>query len=363
MYIFPDTGMYMVTMILTYDNMCRDTVIKKYILKNFNINIKDSVISCFGMPVGLNPDGDKSFTYNWSPCNGTLDNCNSYNPIASPIFSPAYYVTVTYVLPCGNECHYLDTVIIIDFKPSLVPDTVDCGKHKVLKVLNAALYDTIIWKDLEGNIIGTGNNYTLDISDSTYIILCVNSPFGCKLIDSFLIEKPFSIPPLEISAKPDSFCIDANTVFLKATFDPDYKYKWSPSETLSEDDIYNPVAHPSETMNYYLNVTDEHGCVALDSITIFDICLCNVFLPNAFSPNDDHINDVLYVRGENFRSMELIIYNRWGQMVFRTTDQNVGWDGSHGGEKYDTDVFAFYLNVVCLNGEKYTKKGNINLIR
>ncbi|HMG16507.1 MAG TPA: gliding motility-associated C-terminal domain-containing protein [Saprospiraceae bacterium] len=363
MFMFPDTGMYTVTLIVTYDNMCMDTVNKKYIIKPLFLDIPDTVISCFGKPVELNPFGDQTYSYNWTPCNGSLDNCNSYNPTASPIFSPTYYVTVTYILPCGNECHYLDTVNVVEFNPLLVSDTVPCDKHKVLKVLNISHLDTITWKDINGNLLGTGNNFEIDIINSTEIILCVNSLYGCMLKDTFNIDKPFGLPPLEITAVPDSFCVEANTVLLNATFDQDYIYKWSPPGTLSADDIYNPIAHPTETISYFLTVSDENACIAKDSITVFEVCLCNVYLPNAFSPNDDEINDVLYVRGENFRSMELIIFNRWGQMVFKTTDQSIGWDGSHGGEKYDTDVFAFYLNVTCLNGEKYTKKGNINLIR
>ncbi len=363
MYVFPDSGIYTISMIVTYENLCMDTVIKKYTLNRLNLNIADTVFSCFGKPVQLNPGGNQSYTYIWSPCNGSIDNCGKANPIVSPVFSPAYYVTVTYILPCGNVCTYLDTVIVLDFNPILVPDTVDCSPHKIFKVLNVTSKDSIIWEDIEGNTIGIGNNFVTDIIDSTLIILGITSTHGCTLNDTFLIKKPFGIPVLDIIAKPDSFCVDANTVLLFATYNPEYIYKWSPPETLSKDDIYNPIGHPTETITYYTTVTDEHGCIALDSIIVYEKCLCNVYLPNAFSPNDDQINDVLYVRGENFRSMELIIYNRWGEMVFSTTDQNIGWDGKHGGERYDSDVFAFYLNVICLNGEKYTKKGNINLIR
>ncbi len=94
--------------------------------------------------------------------------------------------------------------------------------------------------------------------------------------------------------------------------------------------------------------------------------VCNddaLFIPNAFSPNDDQINDVLLVRGaEGFNSMNLIIYNRWGEKVFESSDPKIGWDGRFEGEPLSPDVYGYYLTVTCPAGT-IVDKGNITLLK
>ena len=89
------------------------------------------------------------------------------------------------------------------------------------------------------------------------------------------------------------------------------------------------------------------------------------YLPNAFSPNGDKENDVLYLYGNPLclKSMHLVIFNRWGEKVFESTDINKGWDGSYKGEIQNTAVFNYYLDATLINGDKLNKKGNISLIR
>ena len=155
---------------------------------------------------------------------------------------------------------------------------------------------------------------------------------------------------------------------LTATFNPDWIYEWTPDDgTLSETDIHDPTAMPDETTIYQVKVTDMNGCMATDTVLVTVVpAECNetfVFLPNAFSPNDDGVNDILFVRSLIVEDMELVIYNRYGQRVFRTTSQAQGWDGTFNGEKLRPDVFSFYLWVRCKGQEEFTKKGNITLLK
>ena len=101
------------------------------------------------------------------------------------------------------------------------------------------------------------------------------------------------------------------------------------------------------------------------TVVVFDP-ICEepaLFLPNAFSPNRDGQNDVLELLGLYVEEMHLAIYNRWGQLVFESRDQNFGWDGTFKGEELSPDVYGFYLTVRCIDGDEYFKKGNISLIR
>jgi gliding motility-associated-like protein len=86
-------------------------------------------------------------------------------------------------------------------------------------------------------------------------------------------------------------------------------------------------------------------------------------VPNAFSPNGDLLNDGLFVRGNSIDELHFVIYNRWGEKVFETRDQSIPWDGTYKGKPLSPDVYAYYLEVRCFNGETYFEKGNISLIR
>ncbi|MDQ3192967.1 MAG: gliding motility-associated C-terminal domain-containing protein, partial [Bacteroidota bacterium] len=138
---------------------------------------------------------------------------------------------------------------------------------------------------------------------------------------------------------------------------------WFPSEGLSCVSCNNPTATPLTTTTYYLMVTDANGCSSTDSLTIFvEEPNGEVFIPNIFSPNGDGNNDLLLVYG-NIKNMNLIIYNRWGQKIFETTNQAIGWDGTHKGMPLDPAVFVYYLRVIHQNNIEEIKQGNITLIR
>lgn len=86
-------------------------------------------------------------------------------------------------------------------------------------------------------------------------------------------------------------------------------------------------------------------------------------VPNAFSPNGDGNNDVLYVYGLMIREFTLKIYNRWGEMIFESNDLGRGWDGTYKGLEQPNEAYAYTLSAVFENGNTYSKKGNIIIIR
>lgn len=87
-----------------------------------------------------------------------------------------------------------------------------------------------------------------------------------------------------------------------------------------------------------------------------------VGVPTAFSPNNDGNNDILYVLG-SITDMEFVVYNRWGQVVFKTNDRSTGWDGTFNGQQLNPGVFAYRLSGKLPNGDLVEKKGNITLVR
>jgi gliding motility-associated-like protein len=88
-----------------------------------------------------------------------------------------------------------------------------------------------------------------------------------------------------------------------------------------------------------------------------------VYIPNAFTPNGDGENDKLFVYGAMIQGILFRIYDRWGELVFETTNRNEGWDGTFRGKLLDPDVYDYYLQVDCVDGLQNIIKGNITLMR
>jgi gliding motility-associated-like protein len=86
-------------------------------------------------------------------------------------------------------------------------------------------------------------------------------------------------------------------------------------------------------------------------------------VPNAFTPGRFGTNSVVKVMGFGITHMDFRIYNRWGRLVFESTDPNIGWDGYYQGQIQPMDVYAYTLEADFSNGKHVTKKGDITLIR
>ena len=98
------------------------------------------------------------------------------------------------------------------------------------------------------------------------------------------------------------------------------------------------------------------------SIHKVSICGKEIFIPDAFSPNGDHVNDTLYVRAKLscIKTISFSVFNRWGQKVFETSDLNIGWNGGQN----EAGVYHYFVDVTFLdNSQPLTKKGSISLIR
>jgi gliding motility-associated-like protein len=141
-------------------------------------------------------------------------------------------------------------------------------------------------------------------------------------------------------------------------------YSWSPDSTLSCSTCANPIASPTQTTTYCVTVTDTNGCVdsACIKITV-EIPCGEIFVPTAFSPNNDGSNELECVTGGCISSFHFAIYDRWGEKVFESTSQDLCWDGMYKGKLMNTAVFVYYLDVTYTNGETVKQKGNITLVR
>jgi gliding motility-associated-like protein len=141
-------------------------------------------------------------------------------------------------------------------------------------------------------------------------------------------------------------------------------YNWTPSTGLSCDDCFSVIASPASSTTYTVTGTDSIGCPYIRVVNVIIDIVCNeLFVPDIFSPNGigNPENEKLCVYSNCIKTMNLGIYNRWGELIFSTDNQNDCWDGTHKGVPVMTGVYTYRLFVEQLDGEKIEKTGTITL--
>ncbi len=115
--------------------------------------------------------------------------------------------------------------------------------------------------------------------------------------------------------------------------------------------------------DYSVTVTNSNNCIGRDELkVVFPYGEDFVGFPSGFTPNGDGNNDVLYVRGNNIKTVTFIIYNRGGQVIFQSNRLEVGWDGTYKGILQRMDAYVYYLNVSFNNGTSVQKTGEVSLV-
>jgi gliding motility-associated-like protein len=142
-------------------------------------------------------------------------------------------------------------------------------------------------------------------------------------------------------------------------------YIWRPDYKLSSSTtVPNVTVCPQVNTQYILEGYNSKECHSSDTINVIVVADCGeMYVPNAFSPNGDGANDILYVRGQCLETLTFMVFNRWGQKVFETTDKNIGWDGTFKGDLMNSGVFVYRLEGKDYDGKGYSMKGNVTLIR
>ena len=198
--------------------------------------------------------------------------------------------------------------------------------------------------------------------------------YGCGDTSYLQYEaQEITYPEFTVSASQQRIFGSSGNISLQVVPASYSRYQWTPANLVSNPRIPDPKTHPQKTTTYVVTVVNAVGCAAVDSITIeVGASRCGeseLFVPNAFTPNNDGENDFLRVRGGEIRELHLAVYNRWGELVFEstdagmTTDPSKGWNGTYRGEELSPDVYIYYLRALCYEGEEFIKKGNVTLIR
>ena len=230
---------------------------------------------------------------------------------------------------------------------------------------------SFLWNPEECIIEGQGTPKITGFAEEskTIMVLVTHIATGIDSIYSFDItvnipDPQISVPEINLDENNNAFvCLGQSIILSVEPEDSNCEYTWSDGSTGGSIELF-----PEEDFSIWVECIDTFGCVGvsdtLDVSVVPPQCdESDVFIPNAFSPNGDNVNDVLFVRSKFIDEMELVIVNRWGQVVFTSTDQSVGWDGSYNGESLAPDAFSYTLSVLCIDGQSYVKTGNVSIVK
>jgi len=298
--------------------------------------------------------GNPAYTYSWSPSGG--------NGLTATGLTPGNY---SFTVTDSDNCSASITVTIGGPTPIAIngntTGTSCAGGDGAINVTASGGNGgyTYAWTPNVGttaNVTNLNNGqYTVTVTDSEG---CSNNEtFVVSQADTVIVE---AVPNSVIITNGDNVTLSANTVPPSST----NTYSWEPSTGLSCTDCPNPVASPTETTTYTVTVTTDEGCVGEADVlvTVEEPC-GEPYLPTIFSPNGDGTNDFLCVLSNCVLSLEMSIYNRWGEQVFTTGSTEDCWDGTYKGKDVNSGVFVYKLRIRLTNGEERLESGNITLVR
>jgi gliding motility-associated-like protein len=167
-----------------------------------------------------------------------------------------------------------------------------------------------------------------------------------------------------VDAVMDTVINLGGTAILVATGSiPGGTYTWDPDDYVVCETCNATTASPPVDMVYNVTLVDVNGCRATDSVRVFVNFIEAIGVADVFSPNGDGQNDILYVQGFGLEAMTFIIYNKYGEKVFESQTQAIGWDGTFRGKDENPGVFTWTVEYQYVNGKTGNIKGNTTLLR
>lgn len=272
-------------------------------------------------------------TYNW----------NTGDTTASILVNTAGQFSIQITTDTFN-CVVSDTVNIAITPlpvPNLDADTAICNGQTLL--LNPGAFDSYLWNtgDTTATIITNAQgNYSVQVE--------LNKCFNSDTISITVDELPL------IGVGTDSIRC---SIVLNAG-NPGATYLWNTGETTQ-------TITTLQAGTYFVTITNG-ACVVLDSITITgELGGGLLYIPNAFTPDDNGNNERFLPRGTNIEQFSMVIYNRWGNKVFETDDMSVGWDGRNNGNLVQEDVYVYVINYTndCSGKKQIRKLGHVTVVR
>lgn len=335
---------------------------------------KNDTLSFYTLPIG----GSGVYNISWFPSSGVFGSLGN-NAIGAPQISTVYTIT-TNDIACPTQS--INTSFVVYVNPLPVPNvaasTIE-GCAPLCITLNsypAPKAVSVLWNFGQNlNAIGDSINFCF-VNPGTYSITTVITDInGCKSKNT----APFPItvyprPMPDFSWDPFEPTLIENIAHFTSSYvnGPITNYHWDFGDVhnykYDTSSVKNPKHEYTQLGVYPVTLieTNVYGCT--DTITKFITVTedFTLYVPSAFSPNGDGLNDMFQPKGMGFKpeSYEMIIFDRWGNAIFRTTDVTKGWDGSYKGTPAANDVYVFKIKCITSNGNaRKEKTGHVTLIK
>lgn len=325
---------------------------------------------CEGGSIDLEAYGANSYV--WSPATG-LSATTGTTVTANPTVTTTYTITGT-SLGCIDDETITVTVYpnpVVDFSAS---DTVGCQPL----CINFTNNSTISSGNITGYFwtLGDGNTSTATSLAHCYnttgvytVELTATSNNNC--VTKLTKQNYITVHPLPVAGfsftPPTASILDPTFQFNENSSGATEWYWYFGDGDSINNMITTPVhTYPTTQHGTYtarLLVRNQFGCI--DQV-VHDVVITPVvtlYIPNAFSPNSNRINDHFYAYGEGIAEFEMVIFNRWGEYLFRSQDMNVGWDGTYNGVEVPNDVYVYVVNYVGIDDSKGTKRGMVTVVK
>lgn len=320
-----------------------------------------------------------SYSYTWTPTTNIVTSSNSATVLAIPGMSVCmndylrtYSCTVSYgtLQGCKSTPDTVTMRVINCFPPvasfsTALPNDTICTKGCVsfINTSCGGKPQSVKWYSPGGNP---------DTTSAPFPVICYNVPgdytVSIAVTNAYGKDSTVKTKYIHVVDTPNTqglrdTCIrfgkSVQLYGIQALY-----YSWSPSASLSCSLCPDPIASPTVTTKYVVTGYNSKKCKYNDTLQVCIMDDCgDMYVPNAFSPNLDGVNDVLYVRGKCLANFTFQIFNRWGEKVFETGNQLMGWDGTFNGELMNTGVFVYRLQGTTVSGDSFSMKGNVTLIR
>ncbi|MDP4260888.1 MAG: PKD domain-containing protein [Bacteroidota bacterium] len=324
------------------------------------LNARADTTICLTDTVRLSAVSD-GLKYLWSPA-ATLNDPALQNPLATPAGTTTYQVTASI-----GSCSATDNVTVFTVPYPVAnagPDTTICYNTPA-QLHGSHNGSSFTWSPTASLLNPTTLNPQAFPAASTQYILSVLANIGCPKAgrDTVLVTV---LPKIIPYAGHDTLVVVGQPLQLDATGGT--SYQWIPSTGLNNPLIQNPVGIYGaniDSIRYNVLVFNAAGCYDSAHVTV-KIFKTEpyVFVPTAFTPNGDGLNDVIRPIAVGVKQIAYFsIYNRWGQLVFTTTVNEQGWDGKIAGVPQGSNVFVWMVKAIDYLDKPIFLKGTVTLIR
>ena len=351
---------------------CVDTITQQVCIHTLDVQTSNDTIIC---PLGtatlsVTVTTSDSYQVDWSedPDFQTIIMSNTSTIQVSPTTSTTYYVRVY-----SELCSQVFTIRVTVDGPTIYssPDLLLCFEDYVelgISCTGGSLPYQYSWELSDGTVYDGAHPQVTPQHTVIYTVTLTDA-LGCTAVATGNITvRAGTFPePLQAWCNICEIVAYHETSVFSTDYGSDYTYQWTPSLSMTTPNLPSSTVSPETTTTYTVTVTDTFNCsrTTTVTITVTPITCDNpfVFIPNSFTPNGDGRNDILYARSDILDECYFVIYNRWGEKIFETVDNNIGWDGKFKQKECPRGTYDYYFKGKCKDGDELELKGNITLIR